>query len=116
MAVASTSVVPSKMRGKMSGLYNTAECLGRFTGSAGFAVMFAWSVSPSAYDWVDFRFVFYASGVVLSVVAVLAWFILTRDVFEGAEGANTVDISTSHHADTGGPSDAHHSNVNRDMI
>ncbi|CAN0090137.1 unnamed protein product [Ectocarpus sp. 4 AP-2014] len=83
MSVGSTTLVPSRMRGKLGGLYNMAESLGRFLGPAGFAVSYAWSVSPSSsaagLDWVNFRFVFWASAVLLAMCAVLAWPTLTAE-------------------------------------
>lgn len=82
MAVASTSIVPSSKRGKLSGLYGMAESFGRFTSATGFAVLFAWSISPSNFGWVDHHFVFYASALVLGCVTVLAWRTLTDDVFK----------------------------------
>ncbi|CAN0066183.1 unnamed protein product [Scytosiphon promiscuus] len=83
LAVASTSIVPSSMRGKLSGLYNTAESFGRFTSAVGFAVMFAWSISPraSAYGLVDHGFVFYVFALALSAVTVLARWTITPDIF-----------------------------------
>ncbi len=88
LAVASTSVVPSSKRGKLSGLYNTAESLGRFTSATGFAVLFAWSISSASFGWVDHHFVFYASALVMGVVTVLAWRTLTVDVFDELPGQN----------------------------
>lgn len=79
LAVASTSMVPTKMRGKLGGLYNTAESLGRFLGPAGFSVTYAWSISSSAFEWVDYHFVFYFSAFVLFGVAVLGWRTLTLE-------------------------------------
>lgn len=97
MAVASTSIVPSCMRGRLSGLYNTAESVGRFTSAVGFAVMFAWSISPhsstTAKLLVDYHFVFYAFALALGGAAVLAQRTLTPDIFSskqddgGAAGA-----------------------------
>ncbi|CAN0157818.1 unnamed protein product [Ectocarpus sp. 8 AP-2014] len=45
LAVASTSIVPSRLRGKLSGLYGTAESFGRFASAIGSAVLFAGSIS-----------------------------------------------------------------------
>lgn len=71
------------MRGKLGGLFNTAESLGRFLGPAGYAITYAWSISPSTHEayggWVDYRFVFYASAAALAVVAVTAWGTLTLE-------------------------------------
>ena len=48
--VASTSMVPAGMRGKLSGLFSMTENLGRFLGPPVYATAFALSISPSAYD------------------------------------------------------------------
>lgn len=72
--MASTSIVPSNMRGTLSGLYATAESFGRFTSAVGFAVVFAWSISPeTTFAWVDHRFVFYTSALALGVATMVAW-------------------------------------------
>lgn len=83
LTVASTSIVPSGMRGKLSGLYGTAESFGRFTSAVGFAVLFAWSISPhgSVFGWVGHRFVFHVFALALGVVTMLAWRTLTPDIF-----------------------------------
>lgn len=73
LVVASTNIAPPHLRGKLSGLYNTSESLGRFTGPAGFAKTFAWSISPAAFGWVDHYFVFLLSAMAVSMVAVLVW-------------------------------------------
>ena len=69
------------MRGKLGGLYNTAESLGRFTGPVGYSTAYAWSISPSAMEayggWVNFRFVFYVTAAVLVLVGALGWRALT---------------------------------------
>ncbi|CAN0081848.1 unnamed protein product [Ectocarpus sp. 12 AP-2014] len=99
MSVGSTTLVPSRMRGKLGGLYNMAESLGRFLGPAGFAISYAWSVSPSSSaarpGWVDFRFVFWASAVLLAMCAVLAWPTLTAEnlMQGGVEDAVSASIS-----------------------
>lgn len=93
LAVASTSIVPSSMRGKLSGLYNTAESFGRFTSAVGFAVLFAWSISPrhsSPFCWVGHRFVFCTFALGLGVVAVLAWRTLSPEIFNEQEQAARV--------------------------
>ncbi|CAM9645936.1 unnamed protein product [Ectocarpus fasciculatus] len=81
--IGSTTLVPSNMRGKLSGLFSTAESLGRFIGPAGYAIVYAWCVSPSTLaafgGWVDYRFVFYASAAALASVSVLAWRTLTTE-------------------------------------
>ena len=48
-------MVCADMRGKLSGVFNMAGSFGRAIGPAGFAVIFSWSISPSAYDWVGSR-------------------------------------------------------------
>lgn len=92
LSVASTSVVPSSLRGKLSGLYHMAESCGRFVGAIGFAAMFAWSISPHStpHAWVDHHFAFYAFALALSVVSVLARRTLTPDIF-GKEADATTD-------------------------
>lgn len=81
LQIGSTTLVPSSMRGKLGGLYNTSESLGRFLGPVGYSIVYAWSVSASTLDayngWVDHGFVFYASAAALCLVAVLAWETLT---------------------------------------
>ena len=73
----------ANMRGKLGGLFIMAESLGRFLGPAGYAVAYAWSVSPSAHQvfggWVDYRFVFYASAVIIALAGKLAWGSLTAE-------------------------------------
>lgn len=64
------------MRGKLGGMYNTVESLGRCIGPAGFANAYAWSISSSGFAsacaWVNHNFVFYMSAVVLALCAALA--------------------------------------------
>ena len=79
LSVASTNMVRSDMRGKMAGLYNMTESLGRFLGPAGFATTFAWSIAPSSYDWVDYHFVFLLAAVSMALVAALAWGTITHE-------------------------------------
>lgn len=55
--------LPLCMRGKLGGLFNTAESLARFLGPAGYSITYAWSVSASTLQayyggWVHYRFVF----------------------------------------------------------
>lgn len=92
----------TNMRGKLGGLYNTAESLGRFLGPAGYSITYAWSVSTStlhAYGgWVDYRFAFYASAVVLAVVGKLAWGTLTLENLmkpESEDGVISVNVAGS---------------------
>lgn len=87
------------MRGKLGGLFNTAESLGRFIGPAGYAVVYAWSVSPSTLDafggWVDYRFVFYASAAALALVAVLAWKTLTTENLMKPDGCKDAEAKSN---------------------
>lgn len=65
------------MRGKLGGLFSTAESLGRFIGPAGFSITYAWSISPSGIQ--NHYFVFVASAAVLAMCALLAWPTLTAE-------------------------------------
>lgn len=66
------------MRGKLAGLFNMAENLGRFSGPIGFATTYAWSVSPSPPNWIGHRFVFLFAASSMAVVAILAWGAITH--------------------------------------
>eukprot|EP00752_Nemacystus_decipiens_P005837 g5273.t1 len=83
LSIGSTTLVSPGMRGKLGGLYNTAESFGNCVGPAGFATVYAWSISSSgrasAYGWIDYHLVFYASALVLLVCASLAWRTLTHE-------------------------------------
>lgn len=79
LTVGVTSIVPGHQRGKLSGLYNTAESLGRCLGPVTYAILFAWSISVSAPGWVDHRFVFYLCAVVMLGVTALSWSSLTTE-------------------------------------
>ncbi|CAM9173942.1 unnamed protein product [Ectocarpus sp. 12 AP-2014] len=81
LAVSSTSILPSRLRGKLSGLYSSAGGFGRFTSAVGAAVLFAWSISSDNVGWVDHRFVFYSCALALGVVTVVAWRTLPAEVF-----------------------------------
>ena len=90
-------MVRTDMRGKMSGMFNMTESLGRFLGPAGFATVFAWSISPSSYDWIDHRFVFFAAAITMAIVAVLAWGTITHEhVMKPAERKVATDIPVAH--------------------
>ena len=65
------------MRGKLGGLFSMTESLGRFLGPAGYAVSYAWSISPSGIQ--DHNFVFFVSAAMLALCAVLAWPTLTAE-------------------------------------
>lgn len=73
LTVASTSIVPQAQRGKLGGLFMTAESLGRFLGPASFSSTFAWSISTSAPGWIDYHFVFYLSAAIIAAVLALGW-------------------------------------------
>eukprot|EP00752_Nemacystus_decipiens_P004106 g3756.t1 len=103
LAIGSTTMVPSRMRGKLGGMFNTAESVGRFIGPAGFAVAYAWSISTSgsasAYGWVNHNFVFYTSAVVLSLCAALAWPTLTAENLMKWEDADEAAVGGSFSGD-----------------
>ena len=97
LSVASTSIVRSDVRGKMGGLFNMTESFGRFLGPVGFATVFAWSISPFSYDWIDHRFVFFAAAITMAIVAVLAWGTITHEhVMKPAERKVATDIPVAH--------------------
>lgn len=86
------------MRGKLSGLYGTAESFGRFTSAVGFAVLFAWSISPhsSVFGWVGHRFVFHTFALALGAATILAWRTLSPDIFieqHGAMGGGKIRVA-----------------------
>ena len=80
--VASTNIVPTHHRGKLSGMFNTAESLGRFIGPVAYSTIYALSISRSAleYWWMDHHFVFYVSAALLALLAGPAWRTLTSDI------------------------------------
>ena len=80
--VASTNIVQSHHRGKLSGLYNTAESLGRFIGPVAYSTTYALSISRSTsnYSWMDHHFVFYVSAVTMALMAWLGWRTLTSEI------------------------------------
>lgn len=86
LATSSTTLVPSAMRGKLAGLFNMAENLGRFSGPIGFATMFAWSVSRSSPNWIGHRLVFFFAAFTMSAVAALAWGTITHKNMQPEEG------------------------------
>ncbi|CAM9212872.1 unnamed protein product [Ectocarpus sp. 12 AP-2014] len=79
LTVASTTMVPQHQRGKLSGLFMTSESLGRFVGPASYSNIFAWSISPPAQGWVDYRFVFYISAGVMAAISALGWKIFNSE-------------------------------------
>lgn len=107
--VASTSMVHSDMRGRMGGLFNLTESLGRFLGPVGSATLFAWSISPSSYDWVGNHFMFFGAASPMALVAALAWAAITREhVMTPAERKFDADIPIvrgdgSQHTPVGSP-------------
>ena len=72
-------MVRADMRGKMSGLYNMSGSFGRAIGPVGFATIFAWSISPSAYDWVGHQFLFFLAALAMVLVTVMAWGSITEE-------------------------------------
>lgn len=94
LSVASTNIVPAAMRGKLGGLFYTAESLGRSSSAASFSVMYAWSVSssPSSYGWVGHRFVFYVFALALAMATALAWRTLTAEIFVERKEAAGVEL------------------------
>ncbi|CAN0434045.1 unnamed protein product [Ascophyllum nodosum] len=82
LSIASTNIVPSHHRGKLSGLYNTAESLGRFIGPVAYSTIYALSISRSALEIVcmDYHFVFYASAALMALLTGLAWRTMTSDI------------------------------------
>lgn len=72
-------MVRSAWRGKLSGLYNMAGSLGRALGPVGVATLFAWSISPSSYDWVGHKLVFVLDALAMVLVSVLAWGRITHE-------------------------------------
>lgn len=66
----------------------TAESFGRFTGPASFSNIFAWSISPAALGWADYRFVFVLSAVIMFLIATLSWRSLTLSVLMGPDHRN----------------------------
>lgn len=92
LVIASTNMVRADMRGKLAGLYNAAESFGCFLGPVGSANLFAWSISPATYSWVDHHFVFVAAALSLVVVTILAWSTLTEEnIMTSAEPRGAVD-------------------------
>lgn len=83
LSLGSTTLVPSRMRGKLGGLYNTAESLGRFSGPVGYSTTYAWSVSPSALEafggWIDYHLVFCVSALALVLAGVVSWKTMTLE-------------------------------------
>lgn len=83
LALGSTTLVSSNLRGKLGGLVSAVESFGRSLAPASFAIAYAWSISPSgsasAYGLVDHNFVFLASAAVFALCGVLAWPTLTAE-------------------------------------
>ena len=92
LTIAPTTMVPSVMRGKLAGLFSMSESLGRFVCPVGFATMFAWSISPSSYGWVDHKFVFCFAAFSMTVVAVLAWGTITHENMTSTEERKKVVV------------------------
>eukprot|EP00903_Cladosiphon_okamuranus_P012516 g11720.t1 len=109
LSVVSTNIVPAAMRGKLGGLFYSAESLGRFSSAASFSVMYAWSVSSSSYGWVNHGFVFYVFALALAILTTIAWRIFDKDTFaernEAAVelvGIEDTDAHVAVEADEGG--------------
>lgn len=82
LTIASTSVVETSRRGKLSGLVMTVESLGRFIGPASFSLIYAWSVSPSGarLPLVDYRFVFLLPALAYSIIGLMGCRVLTAEI------------------------------------
>ena len=89
------------MRGKLAGLYNAAESFGCFIGPVASANVFAWSISPSSYYWVNHHLVFLAAALSMTVVTILAWGTLTEEnIMSSAESSVAADVPDSWAAET----------------
>lgn len=94
--IASANMVHADMRGKLAGLYNAAESFGCFLGPVGSANLFAWSISPSTFYWVDHHLVFLAGALSMVVVTILAWGTLTEEnIMSCAKPRGAVDVPVS---------------------
>ncbi|CAN0354461.1 unnamed protein product [Ascophyllum nodosum] len=82
LAIASTNIVPPHHRGKLSGVYNTAESLGRLIGPVAYSTTYALSISRSALEiaFMDYHFVFYASAALMALLTGLAWRTMTSGI------------------------------------
>ncbi|CAN0447881.1 unnamed protein product, partial [Ascophyllum nodosum] len=87
--VASTSIVNADHRGKLAGLYNTSESLGRFVGPVMYSTTYALSISPwtQNHPWMDYHFVFYVTAVMMALLAVVGWKTLTPEVLVKEAGS-----------------------------
>ena len=87
--VASTSIVNADHRGKLAGLYNTSENLGRFVGPVMYSTTYALSISPwtQNHPWMDYHFVFYVTAVMMALLAVVGWKTLTPEVLVKEAGS-----------------------------
>lgn len=89
-------MVHADMRGKLAGLYNAAESFGCFIGPVASANVFAWSISPSSYYWVNHHLVFLAAALSMVVVTILAWGTLTEEnIMSSSESSDAVNVSVS---------------------
>lgn len=120
LAIASTTIVPAEMCGKLSGLFTSSESFGRFIGPAGFAVVFAWSISTSAPDWVDYQFVFFGGALAMLIVTFLAWETVTDENMAHKGQSSDVDVvdcsDSSMQAAVGGPGFSGCPGRNADMV
>lgn len=82
MLLASTNPVPPRLRGKLNGLFLMSQSLGRTIGPVAWALMYAWSISPSGggnIPLVDHRFIFIVSAMLSVVVVLIGWHSLTEE-------------------------------------
>lgn len=107
MTVSSTTVVSADRRGKMTGLVMTAESFGRFMGPAGFAVVYAWSISPAVerIPFMNFRFIFFVPALAYLTCGIVGWrslkAVLSRT--SGARGGAGGRIGVPPDSATNGP-------------
>lgn len=92
-------MVPSGMRGKFGGLYNTTENLGSPLDPAGFAILFAWSISTSSPSWVNYQFAFLVAAFIKGLVTLLAWAMITDGILTPKKLSYGVDlVRFDHHS------------------
>ena len=77
-------MVPSGVRGNLGGLYNTTENVGSPLDPAGFAILFAWSISTSSLSWV--------AAFIKGLVTLLAWATITDGILTLKEPSYGVDL------------------------
>lgn len=81
ITIASTSLVGTERRGKLSGLVMTCESFGRFLGPAGFSNLYAWSIShyASSLPLVNYQFVFFIPAICFAAALPLGWKTLSAE-------------------------------------